>query len=136
MSEVKSWMTENRLHLNDGKTEAVLVSSRRASIANSVPTSMRVGLRDIKFASQMKNLGVTIDSYLTLHQHITNVCTSAYVELCPIASNCQHLSCDATKTLISAFVSSDWTIVTPCLQQHSRISLINSRGCRILRQGL
>ena len=106
VSEVKSWMTENKLQINDGKTEAMPVTSRRASTAGSVPTSLRVGLSNIKFASQVKNLGVTIDCYLTLHQHVTNACASAYVELCRIASICQHLSCETTKTLISTFVFS------------------------------
>ena len=104
VSEVKSWMTDNKLHLNDGKTEAMPVTSRRASTAGSVPTSLRVGLSNIKFAIQVKNLGVTIDCYLTLHQHITNACASAYVKLRRIASIRQYLSCDVTKTLISAFV--------------------------------
>ena len=31
VSDVKSWMTLNRLQLNDGKTEAMLVMSKRAS---------------------------------------------------------------------------------------------------------
>ena len=104
MSEVRSWMTENKLPLNDRKTEAVLVTSRRASTADSVPTSLRVGLSDIKFASQVKNLSVTNGCYLTLHYHVTNACASAYVKLRRIASIRQYLSCDVTKTLISAFV--------------------------------
>ena len=55
------------------KTEAILVTTRRASIADSVLSSLRVGLSDIKFASRVQNLGVTIDCYLTLHQHVTSV---------------------------------------------------------------
>ena len=51
MSAVRSWMTENKLQLNDRKkTEAMLVTSRRASTADSVPTSLHVGLSDIKVA--------------------------------------------------------------------------------------
>ena len=106
MSEVKSRMTEDKLQLNDGKTEAMLVTSRRASTADSVPTSLRVVMPGIKFASQVKNLGVSFDCYLTLHQHVTNVCTSAHVEVRCIAFIRQYLSCDAAKTLISAFVFS------------------------------
>ena len=88
------------------KTEAMFVTSRRASAADSVPTSLRVGLSDIKFASQVKNLSITSDCYLTLHHHVTNICESAYVELRRIASIRQYLSSDATKTLISAFALS------------------------------
>ena len=105
-------------------------------LADSVPTSLRVGLSDIKFASQVKHVGVTIDCYLTLHQHVTNVCASSYVELRRIASIRQYLSCDATKTLISAFVFSELDYCNSLLQEHPRISLINSRGCRMLLPGL
>ena len=106
MSEVKSWVTENKLQFHDEKRRQRSITYRRASAADSVPTSVRVGLSDIKLASQVKNLRVTIDCYLILHQHVTNVCVSAYAELHLIASIHQHLSCHATKTLISAFVFS------------------------------
>ena len=51
MSEVKWWMSENKLQLTDGQMEAMLIGSRRASIASSVPTLLCVGLSDIKFTS-------------------------------------------------------------------------------------
>ena len=94
----------DKLQLNDGKTEAMLITLRCASTADSVPTSLHVGLSDTKYASQVKTLGVTIDWCLTLHQHVTNACASACVELCHIASIRQYLSCkcNATKMLISA----------------------------------
>ena len=90
--------------MTGGKPEAMLVTSRRASTADSVLTSLRVGLSHIKFASRVKNSSAPIDCYLALHQHVTNVCASAYVKLRRIASIRQYLSCDVTKTLISAFV--------------------------------
>ena len=43
VGEVKLWMTENKLQHNDGKTEAVLITSRHASTADSVPTLFCVG---------------------------------------------------------------------------------------------
>ena len=91
MSDVKSWLSEHKLQLNNGKTGAMLVSSRRTSTADSVPTSLLVGLSDIKFANQVKNLDVTVDFHFTLHQHVTNVCSSANVY--KIASHCLH-SCE------------------------------------------
>ena len=122
MSEVKSWLTENKLQLNDGKTEAMLITFRPASTAYSVPTWLHVGLSDIKFASQVKNLGVSIDCYLTLHQHVTNACASACVELCHIASIRQYLSCkcNVTKMLISAFVFSKLEYCNSLLAEASK----------------
>ena len=104
VSKVILWITENKLRLKDGKMEAMLVTSGHAAIADSVPTLLHVGLSDIKFKSQVKNFGITIDCYHTLHQHVTNVCASAYIGLCCIVSIPEYLSFDATKMLLSAFV--------------------------------
>ena len=106
VSDVKSWMTLNRLQLNDGKTEATLVMSKRASTSELIPQSMRIGDTDVDFSDLDKNLGVTLDSSLSMHQQVTNTCTAAYIKLLRISSICQYLTVDATKTLISAFVLS------------------------------
>ena len=69
VSDVKSWMTLNRLQLNDGKTEAMLVMSKRASASGLIPQSMRIGDTDVDFSDLVKNLGVTLDSSLSMHLH-------------------------------------------------------------------
>ena len=67
VSDVKSWMTLNRLQLNDGKTEAMLVMSKRTSTSGLIPQSMRIGDTDVDFSDHVKNLGVTLDSSLSMH---------------------------------------------------------------------
>ena len=71
-----------------------------------IPQSMRIGDTDVDFFDLVKNLGVTLDSSLSMPQQVTNTCTAAYIELRRISSICQYLTVDATKTLISAFVLS------------------------------
>ena len=51
VNEVKSWMRENKLQFIDGKMEAMLVTSRRASTADSMLTSLHVGLSHTKLAT-------------------------------------------------------------------------------------
>ena len=107
VSDVKSRMTLNRLQLNDGKTEAMLVMSKRASTSGLIPQSMHKGDTDIDFSDLVKNLGVTLNNSLSMRQQVTNTCTAAYiVELWRISLICQYLTIDATKTLICAFVLS------------------------------
>ena len=67
---------------------------------------MCIGDTDVDFSDLVKNLGVTLDSSLSMHQQVTNTCTAAYIELRRISSICQYSTADATKTLISAFVLS------------------------------
>ena len=45
-ADVKSWMTINKLQLNDSKTESILVKSRRLSAEPPLP-SVRVGNSDV-----------------------------------------------------------------------------------------
>ena len=50
ISDVKTWMTSNKLNLNDDKTECLLIVSNRTSLPNSHPTSIRIGDTDILFS--------------------------------------------------------------------------------------
>ena len=60
VDSVGSWMTGNRLKLNNDKTEALVVGSRRR-VSVSQDSHLRVGSRGISFKSHVKSLGV----YLT-----------------------------------------------------------------------
>ena len=106
VSDVKAWMSANKLQLNDEKTEALLIKSGRTSLPDPTPTSIRVGQSDIPFAAQAKNLGVTLTSTMSMDSHVSNVCKSAYIELRRISSIRHYLTVDATKVLVCAFVLS------------------------------
>ena len=54
----------------------------------------------------VRNLGVILDSTLSLHQHAMNVCRVAYLELRRINSIRNLLSIDAVKTLVCSLVLS------------------------------
>ena len=60
----------------------------------------------IKFSPSVRNLGVTLDSTLSLHQHVMNVCSVAYLELRRINSIRNLLYVDAVKTLVCSLVLS------------------------------
>ena len=65
-------MTSNRLKLNDDKTEAIIcgsdVSLRKVSI-----TSIEIGASDITLSNTVRDLGLFIDSRLTMVPHINAV---------------------------------------------------------------
>ena len=50
ISDVKTWMTSNKLKLNDDKTECLLIVSNRTSLPNPHPTSIHIGDTDILFS--------------------------------------------------------------------------------------
>ena len=57
-SDVKAWMTNNQLQLNNDKTEMMLISTETVLNSDSVPQSINLEGSDIKFANTVRNLGV------------------------------------------------------------------------------
>ena len=106
ITDVKLWMTHNKLQLNDSKTESMLVKSHRLSVNLSLPSSMCIGNSEVLFVSSVKNLGVTLDCNLNVIQHVLNICRSAYIELRQIGSIRHLLTAQATQTLVCAFILS------------------------------
>ena len=53
-----------------------------------------------------RNLGIVINSWLLMADHVASVCRSAYYHLRQIRATLQSLSRDTAKTLVQAFISS------------------------------
>ena len=106
MCNVKAWATANMLKLNDSKTELMLVTSKRSKHLHSLPTSITIGNAQIPFNQSLKNLGLTLDSHLTMNAHVSNIACTCYFELRRLASIRRFLTSTATATLVSAFILS------------------------------
>jgi hypothetical protein len=104
--DVKSWMTFNKLRLNDEKTEVMVVSSPRISTSLQLPDSITIGNATVPYSDSVKNLGVTLDSHLTMHAQILSIVRAVNYELRRIGSIRHYLSEQATQTLVSAFILS------------------------------
>ena len=106
IDDIKDWMTDNKLKLNDDKTEVMIISSSRMSTALSIPESFDIGNASVPFSDTVKNLGVTLDCHLSLKTHVLNVVRTANFELRRISSIRRLLTTEATATLVSAFILS------------------------------
>ena len=60
----------------------------------------------IKIDSSANNLGVVVDSRLTMSDHVSSVFCSAYYYLRQIRPIAQSLTIDAARTLVQAFIAS------------------------------
>ena len=94
VSDVKAWMTSNKLQMNEDKMDILLVTAKKIVNLQHLPEFMNINGTCIKFSSSVRNLGVTLDSTLSLHQHVMNVCRVAYLELRCINSIQNLLSVD------------------------------------------
>ena len=106
ISDVKAWMTNNQLQLNNDKTDLNLTASKTILNADSVPQSINLEGSDIKLANTVRNLGVCLDPTLSFQQQISAVCRICYLELRQISAIRHYLSQDVTKNLLCAFVLS------------------------------
>ena len=106
VSDVRTWMLSNKLQMNEDKTEVLLITPKRVAKSEQLPVSMNINGTSVTFCPSLRNLGVTLDSTLSLHQHILNVCRGAFLELRRIHSIRGFLTTDAVKTLVCSLVLS------------------------------
>ena len=137
ISDIKAWMTSNKLRLNDDKTEVLFIHSNRQNIPDTTPSSICVGQSDVSFSSQARNLGVTMTDTLSMDKHITNICRSANIELRRIASIRHLLTIDSTKTLVHSLVLSKLDYCNSLLSnipkvQIDRLQKIQNSAARII----
>ena len=105
--DIKTWMTENQLKLNDDKTEALLFpiwSSLKPTV--SLPDSITLGSHNIPFSDSARNLGFVLDSKLSMKKHVIKICQTAYFKLKCISSVHSFLTEDATKALVTSYILS------------------------------
>ena len=103
--DIKTWMTENQLKLNNDKTEALLfpfLSSLKSSIV-SLPDPITLGSCNIPFSDSARNLGFILDSKLSMKKHVIKFCQTAYFDLKRISSIHRFLTEDATKILVTSY---------------------------------
>ena len=84
ISDVKQWMTADKLMLNDDKTEFIVIASRHL-LTKTAKNTIRVGDCDVGKVSVARNLGAWFDDQLTMHgrTHYQNM-------LCRFLSSTQY----------------------------------------------
>ena len=105
IEEVRSWSTSNMLKLNDSKTEFLIIGSKFARNKPDVE-SIVIGEETVPAAASARNIGVIMDSNLTMADHVSSVCKSSYAHLRNISQIRKYLTQDATATLIHSLVVS------------------------------
>ena len=104
ISDVKAWISNNQMQLNNDKTEMIFIASKTVLSSDSVPQSIHLEGSDIKFANTVRNLGVCLDPTLSFQQQIS-VCRICYLELRRISAIRHYLSEDVTKKTVMCVCS-------------------------------
>ena len=105
IEDVKRWAVENKLVLNDAKTELIHFTSR-FSTSSLPPPRITIGDSEIVASLSARNLGVKVDHNLRMSDHISSVCQSALAALRRIGQIRPFLDSVTCARLVHALVTS------------------------------
>ena len=133
--DIRSWYAENMLKLNEEKTEMLLIGSKYRQIP--ILPDLYVGSSIITPASQVKNLGVTMDTKFTMVPHINNTMRAAFFKIREISYYRKFLTMPCAKTLIHAYITSRLDYCNGLLyglpvQQLNRLQSIMNSSARLV----
>jgi hypothetical protein len=94
--EVRQWMTQNWLMLNDDKTEVVTFQSK-LQLKRYGHCSINIGDTSIASVEHVRNLGVRMDEQLSLTHQVTAICAACNFHLHRLSSIRRYLTTEATK---------------------------------------
>ena len=104
ISDIRTWMIQNKLKINDSKPEfLVLTSPFLKQHFNNL--SISVGNSRIAPSISVRNLGVILDNLMSLDKQINSICKSAFFQLRNIGGIRNMLTDDACSQLIHSLVT-------------------------------
>ncbi|XP_068704443.1 uncharacterized protein [Montipora foliosa] len=106
VQDIRAWLSRDKLFMNDKKTEFLVIGTRQQLKKVSIDC-LTIGAEKILVAEKLvKNLGMWLDSKLSMDANITKTCAAAFYFLDNIRRIRRYLSKESTESLIHAFISS------------------------------
>lgn len=106
LSDIRIWMKQRKLKLNEGKTEVMLVKgSLRTDIATTFGT-LSFGNTNLMLSNVVRNIGVHFDSNLSFDRHIDGIVRACNFQIRNLYFIRKYLSRENLIELVHAFVIS------------------------------
>ena len=105
VSHIKTWMTSNKLKLNDEKTEVMYISSRYYQNVINLP-DFSIDNVNIAPASSVRNIGVVFDNIMCMEDQVTAICKATHYHLRNIGRIRKCITYEACEKLVHALVTS------------------------------
>ena len=106
ISDIRRWMSERKLMLNDGKTEIMIVHGSNRSFHTDDFGTIVVNGCDLAPSTSVRNLGIILDERLNFKQHVSMLVKSCHYHLRNIYAIRKFLDRNSVVTLIHSFVLS------------------------------
>jgi len=91
--ELRSWMVQDKLQLNDAKTEFLIIGTR-VQLNKVTINDLQVGEVKVSAVYSVRNLGAWFDANMNMTTHINSICQSIYYHLHNIRRIRKYLSYD------------------------------------------
>ena len=105
LMDISKWMSSNLLKLNTDKTEVIVFSSK-AKLNNMRHFELTIGNDTIQPSTCVKNLGVYLDSALTMEKQVSAVAKACFYQIRNIGQIRKFLTTNACKALVHSLVTS------------------------------
>ena len=137
--DIKKWMAENWLKLNEEKTEIIYFQSK--FLRNPFPTpSLCLGGSQIIPATCVKDLGCYLDSKMTMEREISETARKCWAQIHSIGKIRRFLDVDSAKTLVHATVTSNLDycngLLVGCTSTRlEKLQLVQNASARLIMGG-
>ena len=137
ISDIRIWMTNNQLKLNDDKTEILVITSNQM-LRKKLDISIKVGEHHLKPSeTPIRNLGVLFDSVFDLKSHVSNLCKHLYMSLYSLGKIRKYLDKPTTEKIVNATITSKMDYCNSLLYgmkscDTNRLQLIQNQAARIV----
>ena len=136
LSIINEWMSQNMLKLNQDKTE-VLVIATKANLLKTHVSSLSLGNICLRTKPHVRDLGVVLDSVLSMEQHVASICKSAYMHLYNIGRIRHCINQKTAEILVHALITSKLDYCNSVLFGISekllrRLQLVQNSAARII----
>ena len=106
IAEMRRWMAENHLKLNDQKTEYIILGRKYEVKKIQGEKAIIIGESKIEPSECVKNIGAVLDSGLEMKPQVNNIAKASYLHMRNIGHIRPNLSEHTAATLVHAFISS------------------------------
>ena len=131
VDNIRNWMTNDKILLNDDKTEFLMIGTKQ-QLAKVNIDHILIGDCVIRPKGVVKNLRTWLDSTLSMNSHVSNTCSNAFYYLYNIRRIRKYLSRRSNDGPFMHLSQVASTTVTACSMGCQPTSLISYRGSKML----
>ena len=136
LNHILEWMRQNKLKVNESKTEFVVMGTKRNREKANIK-QLRVGDSIVDSSPAARNLGVTIDESLSFERHITEVVRSCRYFIHELWQIRPYLTLESAKTIVHATIISrldycNSLYMNMPLSQTNRLQKVMNEAARLI----